>query len=362
MQKISSYLYPNRINLVADVTLFPVRYKIVYQNNVKIYHGVDNVLTLDVKNADQKRIDISEMTLKMALFDVNGKEITTLDVTPTATTGLATVTITPDDIVELTPQFLTYTVYRDNVDEETRTLLYADTNFGAQGKMEIAGTALTTPTPERYISSFYPITDADKRPPLTTYYSDAVELRQPNFINAAADDSVELEFVLNKSNAVVTVQFTKDTIINSSTTWTDVMSFGVFPEDVSVTKTIAYPTYNREVAWMRVKFEQTTYNGTGATVDIGKRASGPGYEATFLPNKAGKGYTVGETFTISAARFGGGGAWSFTVEEVDNQGGVKLWLPTAEFIVAEDGPVSYKDVPVSDPARARSIDKVIVRL
>jgi hypothetical protein len=361
MQKISSYLYPNRIDVVADVTLFPVRYKIVYQNNVKIYHGVDNVLTLDVKNADQKRIDISEMSLKMAVFDVNGKEVTTLDVTPSATTGLATVTITPADIIELTPQFLTYTIYRENEDE-SRTVLYADTNFGAQGKMEIAGTALTTATPPRYITAFNPMTDADARPPLTTYYSDAVDLRQPNFISAAADDSVELEFILNKANAVITVQFTKDTIINSTTVWSDVMSFGQFPEDVSVTKTISYPTYNREIAWMRVKFIQNSYKGYGATVDIGKRAAGLGFEATFLPNEAGKGYTVGETFTISAARFGGGGAWQLTVDEVNTIGGVTQWTPIAEQLVAEDGPVAYNDVPVSDPARAKAIDKVIVRL
>jgi len=72
MQKISSYLYPNRINVVADLALFSTRWNIVYQNRVKIYQGVDNVLTIDVKNSDQKRIDISEMDLHMIVTDTNG--------------------------------------------------------------------------------------------------------------------------------------------------------------------------------------------------------------------------------------------------------------------------------------------------
>jgi len=53
MQKISSYLYSNRIQLMADVIVldsaYPVEWKIVYQRPIKIYKGVDNVIELDVK-------------------------------------------------------------------------------------------------------------------------------------------------------------------------------------------------------------------------------------------------------------------------------------------------------------------------
>ena len=62
MQKISSYLYPNRIEVIANVALdpdtCPVEWKIVYQKPIKIYKGVDNVIELEVKNSDQKRIDL----------------------------------------------------------------------------------------------------------------------------------------------------------------------------------------------------------------------------------------------------------------------------------------------------------------
>ena len=62
MQKIQSYLYTNRIQLLADVAGFTTEYTNVYQKTVKIYNGVDNVLEFDIKNADQKRIDLSTLS------------------------------------------------------------------------------------------------------------------------------------------------------------------------------------------------------------------------------------------------------------------------------------------------------------
>lgn len=364
MQKISSYLYPNRINVVADVTLFPVRWNIVYQNRIKLYQGVDNVLTLDVKNSDQKRIDISEMILKMTVMDTAGKEILIADVTPTDTIGLATISVPADDLAELSPQFLSFTIYRENEDD-TKTVLYADTQFGAVGKMELLGSAVSVSTPERYITRFNLLSNKDDKPEVITWYSDAVEIRKPNFIQAASADAIELDFKFNKSDAVVTVQFTQDEVVNAYTEWTDALSFGVFPSDTSATKTISNPTYNRDYAWMRVKFIQTTYNGTGATVNISKVDGGTTY--TFLEGKPGKGYRVGETFTVNGLRLGGpatspNGSWLLTVAAVDGLGGVTEWTPLAEMPVFEGSDVYYKDIPVRDDNHIRTIDRVTIRL
>jgi hypothetical protein len=139
MQKISSYLYSNRIQLIADVTAldatYPVEWKIVYQRPVKIYKGVDNVIELDVKNADQKRIDIFGKTIKFVVMDQTDKEINTytatvLDdgsTTPTLK-GLAKVTIAEDDLTALDPQYLKFSVYMLNSDT-TKTLMYGDASL-----------------------------------------------------------------------------------------------------------------------------------------------------------------------------------------------------------------------------------------
>jgi hypothetical protein len=253
MQKISSYLYPNRINVVADLAAFPVRWNIVYQNRVKIYQGVDNVLTLDVKNADQKRIDISEMDIKMSVTDVNGKQILVADAVPMSTTGLATITITPDALENLIPQFLTYTVYKENLDD-TRTVLYADTQFEARGKMELVDTVLAKETAPRYITRFLPITNDSVEPYIVTYFSDAVDVRQPNFLTVAEDDSVSLDFKFLGLSGSVTVQYTYDDVVSSTIEWFDIETFSVASSTSSISKTYDYPVYNRKLAWMRIKY------------------------------------------------------------------------------------------------------------
>lgn len=265
MQKISSYLYPNRINVVADVALFPTRWNIVYQNRVKIYQGVDNVLTIDVKNSDQKRIDISEMDLRMIVTDVNGLLVSDVEVTAGATTGLALATIAETDLENLSPQFLQFSIYRVNEDL-TKTILYADTQFGAKGNMELVGNIMNLDTPPRYITRFAAITDPTVlgMPPYTIrYYSDAAEITQPNLVRDPADDSVGFVFDLLGLEGEVVVQVTKDPVISSATAWTTIETFSVTSSTNNISKT--YSTlngYSRELTWTRVYYTPVT-NNTG---------------------------------------------------------------------------------------------------
>jgi len=266
MQKISSYLYPNRINVVADVAVFPVRYKIVYQNRIKIYQGVDNVLTFDVKNSDQKRIDLDSLlgvneTLKLSVQDVLGKEFLVTDVIPSVTKGLATVNIQESDLVNLDPQFLSFTIYKINADQ-TKTVFYADTQFGVKGNMELIGNALGIDTAPRYITRFAPITATDPNPNITTFYSDAVEIRQSNYLDEAVNDSVDLDFTFDGLDASITVEYTDEAVIGANIPWTTLETFAVTTATTSVTKTYTNPEYNRDANWLRVRYVRTT-NNTG---------------------------------------------------------------------------------------------------
>lgn len=265
MQKISSYLYPNRINVVADVALFPVRWNIVYQNRVKIYQGVDNVLTIDVKNSEQKRIDISDMDLRMIVTDTNGQLVSEIELIPRETQGLATATISEEDLVNLTPQFLQFSIYRINQDN-SKTVLYADTQFGAKGNMELVGTVMNVDVPPRYITNFIPITDPaviGLPPFVIRYYSDAVEINQPNFIASSATDSVDFLFKFSGLEGEVVVQFTKDPVITSATNWTTVETFSVTPSTSTQTQTYdSQSGYNRELTWARVYYTPVR-NNTG---------------------------------------------------------------------------------------------------
>jgi acyl carrier protein len=255
MQKISTYLYPNRINVVADLAVFPVRWNIVYQNRVKIYKGVDNLITVDVKNAEQKRIDISSMTLKMGITDTYGQEIGIFDITADPDRiGLATVNVSADELIYVTPQFLKFTIYKLN-NNSTKTIFYADTQFGAMGNMELVGSAVPIKEPRRYISRFIPLTNDSTQPFIKEYFGDAVEITQSNAIKDPILDSVILTFLTVNLEAEITIQFTKDAVISSATDWQTIETFNITSSVTTIEKAYYYPNYNREYTWARVKYK-----------------------------------------------------------------------------------------------------------
>ena len=149
MQKISTYLYPNRVQLLADLASFNVEFTSVYQRQIKIYSGINNTIEFDIKNADQKRIELSTSPvitgIELNVMDAMGNALANspYTVTPTSVKGIATVTIPQEDLADLqTPQFLRYSVsaLKDGQD----VLLYGDTRFGAVGTIELVGNAMPT--------------------------------------------------------------------------------------------------------------------------------------------------------------------------------------------------------------------------
>jgi len=158
MQKISSYLYPNRVELLADLAGFTTEYTNVYQRTVKIYNGIDNTIEFDIKNADQKRIDLSTLNMiELNVMDMAGNALANSPyaVTPanqTTLKGIASVTILQEDLVNLTSQYLQYSVTA--VKDGKDVILYADSKFGGIGKMELVGSALPTFRDERIYKDF----------------------------------------------------------------------------------------------------------------------------------------------------------------------------------------------------------------
>ena len=91
MQKIQSYLYPNRTILIADLAGQLTENTVVYAKTIKIYQGVDNVIQFDIQNADQKRLDLTTFTnLQLNVFDQGGKALPTTPYPITVYTGATT--------------------------------------------------------------------------------------------------------------------------------------------------------------------------------------------------------------------------------------------------------------------------------
>lgn len=290
MQKISQYLYPNRIELLADVATFNVEFTNVYQRNLKIYKGIDNLIEFDVKNADQKRIDLSTLTnIRMNVMDASGKKLpnSPYTVAPAAnqtTTGkgLATVTIPDTDLANLTPQYLKYSVtcLKSGAD----TILYADTRFGAVGVLELAGDAVPVVRGPREFTDFTAEIDLSGIP---TYRSSAIPV---TYYEAIPTASHSFAVTLSGFTGSIWLEATKRSTINAEAwkgskiidsqtfndftgTWTpDINSNTNIPVDDFKYFRIAYTT--PKANGLGAQFTVTNNNGV---YDVKVRAGGTGY-------------------------------------------------------------------------------------
>ena len=254
MQKISSYLYPNRVELLADVAGFTTEYTNVYQKTVKIYKGVDNVLEFDIKNADQKRIElnttpsITDITLN--IMDASGYAVGTYEVTPTDIKGIATVTIPSADVADLKHQFLKYSVTASK--DSASIPLYADSRFGAIGTIELVGNAGPVSHTRRVYTSFAGeinllgevITHSPAIP--TTFYEST--------ITTEMNIHVSIEDFIGK----IYLQGTKTSTI-SVNSWLNAPNVAEFTYTNATTSTVhIHPIDVTEYKYLRVSWENSS--------------------------------------------------------------------------------------------------------
>ena len=155
MQKIITYSYPNRIQLLADLVGFTVEYTNVYQRNVKIYNGIDNTLEFDIKNADQKRIDLTTFdSIQLNVMDAAGNALpnSPYDIVLSDIKGISSVIIPAEDLVDFTPQFFKYTVVAEK--DGLIMPLYTDGHFSAVGMIELVASAIPIQKPSRIFDTF----------------------------------------------------------------------------------------------------------------------------------------------------------------------------------------------------------------
>jgi len=298
MRKISSYLYPNRIELLADLAAFTVEYQPVYQRIVKIYNGIDNTIEFDIKNADQKRIDLNTVSnIEMNVMDAGGQALpnSPYTVTPTALKGIATVTIPQEDLTDLSSQFFKYSV--SCVKDGQDVLLYADSQFGAVGTIELVGSAMPTFRDERVYESFTGEIDLKGTP---TYHSSAIPAK---FYEATPTTTLDFNIELSGFVGSVWIAATKKTTIsvdsfkNADFVWSATYSTaapGNTPPSI--------PTINiSDYQYFRVSYTTPTANGIGAQFTV---TNNNGVYEVVLKS-GGTNYSVGSQLKVLGSVLGG---------------------------------------------------------
>lgn len=303
MQKISTYLYPNRIQLLADLAGFNVEFTNVYQRPVKIYKGVDNVLEFDVKNADEKRLELltsPEITnLQLNIMDASGYALpnSPYTLTPSATIkGIASVTIPSADLADLSHQYLSYGV---TATKGTNTIpLYGDTRFGLAGTIELIANAMPVVREPKVYKDFTAEIDLNGNP---IYHSSAMPVK---FYEAIKTTSVDLAIdVVGFKGTIWVEAATSDTI--SVESWRNAgKPFGSWIWDGSLfTGTIPFGSALPigDYTHFRVSYQTPTLNGRSAIFRVTKENNT--YSVTL--EKGGTGYGVGAVLRVPGSLLGG---------------------------------------------------------
>jgi len=151
MQQINAYSYDNAILVQYDIDpTVEQRNRVVYTRTLDIYKGVDNVLKVKVQNADQKPINIANLSLSFNLVDAyvnaNATVVLSANVTVTnASAGLGSVTLTNLDLVQLEREQYNYNIKINN--GTANIAAYVGDNYNAIGQIRLIPSAYPVNTP-----------------------------------------------------------------------------------------------------------------------------------------------------------------------------------------------------------------------
>lgn len=216
MQFTPRYLVNNRINIIANVAGFVTEYRPVYQRQIQVYKGIDNVLQFKLLNADQKPIPVASYTPRFVAFDENKNMIIERDCDlitgddSAASRGLFTVTISENDLLNVKDQFLNYSIYLVDT-AGAKSLTYANEHFGNSSIMKISSDAFPAPADSIELLTW--------QIENTNYWVTASANAQPT-ING--NEALHTAVVYTDGYVgTITVQSTLDNQIEVGTAWAD---------------------------------------------------------------------------------------------------------------------------------------------
>lgn len=295
MRKISSYLYPNRIGIIADLAAFYTENTNVYQRNVKIYNGIDNTIEFDIKNADQKRLDLAEFQqLQLNVMDASGNQLLSspYDVTPTALKGIATAIIPASDLSDLTDQYLRYSLTGTKAGADI--LFYSDTRFGAAGTIELLSNAMPKIRDERVYTSFTAEIDLKGHP---TNHSSAIPA---TFYEASPTTELIIDVSIKGLTGSVWIEGTRDSTISvESFKKGDIVK--TFPSATDFTGIWSNCVSVDDYKYFRVSYTTPTANGVGSSFIVTKENN----EYSVSIRSGGTGYAVGSQIKVLGSLLGG---------------------------------------------------------
>jgi hypothetical protein len=136
MQKVQLYLVTNRIRVVADRTGSYLEYKQVYQKKIKLYKGATNTIEFDMRNSEQRRIDINGKTLLVSFYDSEHQMLFQGRALPASNKhGIFILEVTDSETEMLEPQMLRASALLES--QSGTQMVYSDDQHGLLFEVEL---------------------------------------------------------------------------------------------------------------------------------------------------------------------------------------------------------------------------------
>lgn len=172
MQSLPIYLYPNNFDVILDLdaTIRGVN-RVMYQRDLKIQKGIKNTVRIQFKNSDQKRIPIDDTdTFVFSMYDAINRRLLvekTLQViddgTTLATRGIAELTLTESDTIDLDRSEYSFSVKRRDPADGTYSPAYSNAYYGVSGTLSLLEDAYPVLQPSQEIVAFQKRYNADSQ-------------------------------------------------------------------------------------------------------------------------------------------------------------------------------------------------------
>jgi hypothetical protein len=162
MQILPIYLYANKLDVTLDLdsTIRGVN-QVMYQRDLTIQKGIKNQVRIQFKNSDQKRISVSTtQTFVFSMFDAINQRLIIekpLDVLTetTSTKGIAVLTLTESDTLDLDKSSYTYSVKLLDTDGSF-VPAYSNTYYSVNGTIHLANDSFPVLKDSTSITSLLP--------------------------------------------------------------------------------------------------------------------------------------------------------------------------------------------------------------
>lgn len=138
MLKTTTYLVEQVHSVVYSPSgTTPNRNMTMYARNLKIYKGADNPIVIEMKNSDQKPVDITGKTFVLNILDQEERKtlVSRTGNNINNSKGKVKFTITESDLLNVSGQFLNYSILENT--SGNRGAVFVDDQYGAMGNIEV---------------------------------------------------------------------------------------------------------------------------------------------------------------------------------------------------------------------------------